>query len=40
VATIEDLEEISQAGFDGAIVSTAVHWGTIPVDWIRRGSCC
>lgn len=40
VATIEDLEEISQAGFDGAIVSTAVHRGTIPVDWIRRGSCC
>jgi len=40
VATIEDLEEISQAGFDGAIVSTAVHQGTIPVEWIRRGICC
>jgi phosphoribosylformimino-5-aminoimidazole carboxamide ribotide isomerase len=40
VATIEDLEEISQSGFDGAIVSTAVHRGNIPVEWIRRGSCC
>jgi phosphoribosylformimino-5-aminoimidazole carboxamide ribotide isomerase len=40
VATTGDLEEISQAGFDGAIVSTAVHRGTIPVEWIRRGSCC
>ena len=40
VATIRDLEDISQAGFDGAIVNTAVHRGTIPVEWIRRGSCC
>jgi phosphoribosylformimino-5-aminoimidazole carboxamide ribotide isomerase len=40
VATIEDLEEISQSGFDGAIVSTAVHRRNIPVEWIRRGSCC
>jgi phosphoribosylformimino-5-aminoimidazole carboxamide ribotide isomerase len=40
VATIGDLEEISQAGFDGAIVSTGVHLGTIPVEWIWRGSCC
>ena len=40
VATIEDLEEISQSGFDGAIVSTAVHRGNIPVEWIRGGSCC
>jgi phosphoribosylformimino-5-aminoimidazole carboxamide ribotide isomerase len=40
VATTADLEEISRSGFDGAIVSTAVHRGTIPVDWIRRGSCC
>jgi phosphoribosylformimino-5-aminoimidazole carboxamide ribotide isomerase len=40
VATIDDLEEISQSGFDGAIVSTAVHRRNIPVEWIRRGSCC
>ncbi len=40
VATTGDLDEISQAGFDGAIISTAVHRGTIPVEWIRRGSCC
>jgi phosphoribosylformimino-5-aminoimidazole carboxamide ribotide isomerase len=40
VATIGDLEEISRSGFDGAIVNTALHRGTIPLDWIRRGSCC
>ncbi len=40
VATMEDLEKISHSGFDGAIISTAIHRGTIPVEWIRRGSCC
>lgn len=40
VATIEDLEEISRSGFDGAIISTAFHQGFIPVEWVRRGSCC
>ncbi len=40
VATIEDLEEISRSGFDGAIINTALHRGIIPIAWIRRGSRC
>lgn len=40
VATIQDLETISAAGFDGAIIATALHRGHIPVEWIRRGTCC
>lgn len=40
VATVEDLEILSAAGFDGAIIATALHRGQIPVAWIRRGTCC
>jgi phosphoribosylformimino-5-aminoimidazole carboxamide ribotide isomerase len=40
VANVQDLEIISSSGFDGAIISTAVHRGIVPVDWIRRGYCC
>ena len=40
VATSDDLESISSAGFDGAIISTALHKGTIPIEWIRRGEYC
>jgi phosphoribosylformimino-5-aminoimidazole carboxamide ribotide isomerase len=40
VATSDDLEIISGAGFDGAIISTALHKGIIPIEWIRRGECC
>ena len=40
VATTRDLETISRAGFDGAIISTALHRGAVPVEWIRRGNCC
>jgi phosphoribosylformimino-5-aminoimidazole carboxamide ribotide isomerase len=40
VATIEDLEKISDSGFEGAIISTALHRGIVPVAWIRRGTCC
>ncbi len=40
VATVDDLETISAAGFDGAIIATALHRGHIPVEWIRRGTCC
>ena len=40
VASVEDLEEISRSGFDGAIINTALHRGIIPIEWIRRGSCC
>ena len=40
VATVSDLEIISHSGFDGAIISTALHRGIVPIEWIRRGSCC
>ena len=40
VATSDDLESISSAGFDGAIISTALHKGIIPIEWIRRGEYC
>lgn len=40
VATLGDLEIISNSGFDGAIISTALHRGIVPIEWIRRGSCC
>jgi len=40
VATVDDLCTLRQAGFDGAIVATAVHKGIIPVDLIRSGCLC
>lgn len=40
VAIVRDLEILSAAGFDGAIIATALHRGQIPVAWIRRGTCC
>jgi phosphoribosylformimino-5-aminoimidazole carboxamide ribotide isomerase len=40
VATIADLHALRDAGFDGAIIATALHHGTIPLDWIRRGYVC
>jgi phosphoribosylformimino-5-aminoimidazole carboxamide ribotide isomerase len=40
VATGEDLTILADAGFDGAIVATAVHSGIIPLEWIQRGAIC
>jgi len=40
VANVEDLTLLNHAGFDGAIVATALHRGIIPLDWIRRGTLC
>jgi phosphoribosylformimino-5-aminoimidazole carboxamide ribotide isomerase len=40
VGSVEDLERLRDAGFDGAIVATAVHRGIIPPGWVRRGSFC
>ena len=37
VATVADLHMLRDAGFDGAIIATALHHGTIPLDWIQRG---
>lgn len=38
VAGMGDLDELAKAGFDGAIVSTAVHRGDIPPGLIREGT--
>lgn len=38
VASTTDLDLLSDAGYDGAIVATAVHRGTIPIDAVRRGT--
>ena len=40
VGSVEDLDRLRDAGFDGAIVATGVHRGTIPLEWVRRGSAC
>jgi len=40
IATINDLESLHSAGYDGAIVATAVHNGIIPIEMIRRGRYC
>jgi phosphoribosylformimino-5-aminoimidazole carboxamide ribotide isomerase len=40
VASIADLEALHDAGFDGAIIATALHHGKIPLAWIRRGRMC
>ncbi|MBP1929688.1 phosphoribosylformimino-5-aminoimidazole carboxamide ribotide isomerase [Methanolinea mesophila] len=36
----QDLQRLKDAGFDGAIVATAVHKGAIPLEWLRRGHPC
>jgi phosphoribosylformimino-5-aminoimidazole carboxamide ribotide isomerase len=40
VATADDLHMLSEAGFDGAIIATALHHKKIPLAWIRRGRFC
>lgn len=40
VAVTDDLEMLCDAGFDGAIIATALHHKTIPLAWIRRGRVC
>lgn len=36
----DDLLTLKDAGFDGAIVATALHRGNIPRSWIREGCVC
>jgi phosphoribosylformimino-5-aminoimidazole carboxamide ribotide isomerase len=36
----DDLFTLKDAGFDGAIVATALHRGNIPRSWIREGYVC
>lgn len=40
VRTTSDLDLLRDTGFDGAIVATAVHRGTIPLDAVRSGRWC
>jgi phosphoribosylformimino-5-aminoimidazole carboxamide ribotide isomerase len=40
VGTADDLEMLCDAGFDGAIIATALHHKKIPLAWIRRGRVC
>ena len=40
VASQHDLALLCDAGFDGAIIATALHHRRIPPSWIRRGRVC
>ena len=40
VASVADLEALRDAGFDGAIIATALHHGKIPLTLIRKGRIC
>jgi phosphoribosylformimino-5-aminoimidazole carboxamide ribotide isomerase len=40
VSSEDDLLILRDAGFDGAIIATALHKGRVPIDLIRRGSLC
>lgn len=40
VRSVADLETLSDAGIDGAIVATAVHRGDIPLRVLQEGSLC
>ncbi|RPI40044.1 MAG: nickel transporter [Methanoregulaceae archaeon] len=40
VASVADLYMLKKAGFDGAIIATALHHGRIPLEWIRKGRVC
>jgi phosphoribosylformimino-5-aminoimidazole carboxamide ribotide isomerase len=40
VRNTKDLKILFETGFDGAIIATALHHGTVPVEWIRRGTFC
>ena len=35
-----DLDRLARAGFDGAIVATGVHKGSIPLESLREGYWC
>jgi phosphoribosylformimino-5-aminoimidazole carboxamide ribotide isomerase len=40
VATVDDLRRLADAGFDGAIIATAVHQGKIPLKLVQEGCLC
>ncbi|MCQ8893217.1 MAG: HisA/HisF-related TIM barrel protein [Methanolinea sp.] len=40
ISTSRDLDALSAIGFEGVIVATALHRGTVPLDALRRGKWC
>ena len=40
IAAKNDLYRLAGAGFDGAIIATAVHCGEIPLEWVQEGRFC
>lgn len=40
VRSLDDLRVLADAGFDGAIISTAVHKGAVPLSLIQEGEFC
>ncbi|HJJ47467.1 MAG TPA: HisA/HisF-related TIM barrel protein [Methanocorpusculum sp.] len=40
VSSLADLDTLSRLGFDGAIISTAVHKGRIPLEIVQEGEYC
>ena len=40
VSSVKDLKALRDAGFDGAIIATALHVGKIPLAWVRSGRIC
>lgn len=40
VSSVEDLELLKEIGFDGAIISTAVHKKNIPLELLQDGELC
>jgi len=40
IGSCADLSRLADAGFDGAIISTAIHRGRVPVEYVRSGSFC
>jgi len=40
VANPDDLRTLADAGFDAAIIATAVHRGAIPLAWVQEGRIC
>lgn len=40
VNSMSDLKRLHDAGYDGAIIATAIHRGKIPIEILRQGEVC
>ncbi len=38
LASVADLDQVAEEGYDGALVATAVHRGAIPLESVQRGT--